>query len=378
MTGTGHNFSLLFIELGIAAIGLALLGRLASRWGISSISLYLLGGLAFGKGGLAPLNLSRGFIELGAEIGVLLLLFMLGLEYSGEQLRRNLRGGLSGGAIDLLLNFPPGLIVGLLLGWSPLASILLGGVTFISSSGIIARVLFELDRTNSPETPTVLSILVLEDLVMAIYLPLIAVLIVGGGPSKVLVSVGIATVTVLVVLFIATRYGHSLSSFVAHQSDEVILLTIFGTVLSVAGIAQLLQVSAAIGAFLVGIAVSGPIAEQSHRLLAPLRDLFAATFFFFFGLETDPRSLPSVMLVALGLAAATTLTKTLTGYWATRKSNLAPRTRLRAGLTLVAHGEFSIVIAGLGTALEPRLGSLSAAYVLLMAILGPIMARIIR
>ena len=378
MTGTGHNFSLLFIELGIAAIGLALLGRLASRWGISSISLYLLGGLAFGKGGLAPLNLSRGFIELGAEIGVLLLLFMLGLEYSGEQLRRNLRGGLSGGAIDLLLNFPPGLIVGLLLGWSPLASILLGGVTFISSSGIIARVLFELDRTSSPETPTVLSILVLEDLVMAIYLPLIAVLIVGGGPGKILVSVGIATVTVLVVLFIATRYGQSLSSFVAHQSDEVILLTIFGTVLSVAGIAQLLQVSAAIGAFLVGIAVSGPIADQSHRLLAPLRDLFAATFFFFFGLETDPRSLPSVMLVALGLAAATTLTKAITGYWATRKSNLAPRTRLRAGLTLVAHGEFSIVIAGLGAALEPRLGSLSAAYVLLMAILGPIMARIIR
>jgi CPA2 family monovalent cation:H+ antiporter-2 len=378
LTGTGHNFSLLFIELGIAAIGLALLGRLASRWGISSISLYLLGGLAFGKGGLAPLNLSRGFIELGAEIGVLLLLFMLGLEYSGEQLRRNLRGGLSGGAIDLLLNFPPGLIVGLLLGWSPLASILLGGVTFISSSGIIARVLFELDRTSSPETPTVLSILVLEDLVMAIYLPLIAVLIVGGGPGKILVSVGIATVTVLVVLFIATRYGQSLSSFVAHQSDEVILLTIFGTVLSVAGIAQLLQVSAAIGAFLVGIAVSGPIADQSHRLLAPLRDLFAATFFFFFGLETDPRSLPSVMLVALGLAAATTLTKAITGYWATRKSNLAPRTRLRAGLTLVAHGEFSIVIAGLGAALEPRLGSLSAAYVLLMAILGPIMARIIR
>jgi CPA2 family monovalent cation:H+ antiporter-2 len=378
LTGTGHNFSLLFIELGVAAIGLAILARLASRWGISSISLYLLGGLAFGKGGLAPLNLSRDFIELGAEIGVLLLLFMLGLEYSGEQLRRNLRGGLSGGVIDLLLNFPPGLIVGLLLGWSPLASILLGGVTFISSSGIIARVLFELDRTSSPETPTVLSILVLEDLVMAVYLPLIAVLIVGGGPPKILLSVGVALVTVLVVLFIATRYGHTLSSFVAHQSDEVILLTIFGTVLSVAGIAQLLQVSAAIGAFLVGIAVSGPIAEQSHRLLSPLRDLFAATFFFFFGLETDPRSLPSMMFVALGLAAATTLTKTLTGYWATRKSNLAPRTRLRAGLMLVAHGEFSIVIAGLGAALEPRLGSLSAAYVLLMAILGPIMARIIR
>jgi CPA2 family monovalent cation:H+ antiporter-2 len=113
-------------------------------------------------------------------------------------------------------------------------------------------------------------------------------------------------------------------------------------------------------------------------LLSPLRDLFAAVFFFFFGLEINPRSLPPVLLIAVALAAVTTLTKMLTGYWSTRKSKLTPRVRLRAGLTLVAHGEFSIVIAGLGVALEPRLGSLSAAYVLLMAILGPIAARIVR
>ena len=84
-----------------------MLARLASRWGVSSISLYLLAGLAFGNGGLAPLNFSKGFIQIGAEIGVLLLLFMLGLEYSGEQLKQNLRGGLPGAAIDFLLNFPP-------------------------------------------------------------------------------------------------------------------------------------------------------------------------------------------------------------------------------------------------------------------------------
>jgi monovalent cation:H+ antiporter-2, CPA2 family len=180
--------------------------------------------------------------------------------------------------------------------------------------------------------------------------------------------VGIACATVFAVLFIATRYGHALRSFVEHQSDEVILLTVFGTVLLVAGVAQRLQVSSAIGAFLVGIAVSGPIAEQSHRLLAPLRDLFAATFFFFFGLEIDPRSLPSALPIALALAAATTVTKILTGYWAARQSAVAARGRLRAGLTLIARGEFSIVIAGLGTGLEPRLGPLSAAYVLLMAV----------
>jgi CPA2 family monovalent cation:H+ antiporter-2 len=151
-----------------------------------------------------------------------------------------------------------------------------------------------------------------------------------------------------------------------------------GTVLLVAGVAQHLRVSAAIGAFLVGIAVSGPISEQSHRLLTPLRDLFAATFFFFFGLEIDPRTLPPVLLAAAALALITTASKVVTGYWATRTQISNRRARLRAGLTLVPRGEFSIVIAGLGAAIEPRIGSLSAAYVLLMAIAGPILARAIR
>lgn len=372
------DYSHLFIELGCVAVGLAVLARLARRFGLSAISLFLLAGLAFGNGGLLSLNLSKHFIQLGAELGVLLLLFMLGLEYSGENLTTGLRKGASGAAIDLLLNFPPGLIAGLLLGWSPLASVLLGGITLVTSSGIVARVLTELKRMDAPETPTVLSILVLEDLMMAVYLPLAAVLLAGGGPLKILISVGIACATVLIVLFIATRYGHSFSSFVAHQSDEVVLLSIFGTVLLVAGVAQHLRVSAAIGAFLVGIAVSGPITEQTHRLLTPLRDLFAATFFFFFGLEVDPRTLPPVILAALALAVVTTASKVLTGYWATRTLPTDRRSRFRAGLILVPRGEFSIVIAGLGAAIEPRIGSLSAAYVLLMAVAGPILARAIR
>lgn len=372
-----HDFALLFIELGLATVGLAVLARLASRWGFSSISLYLLGGLAFGKGGFAPLSLSKDIIQICAEMGVLLLLFMLGLEYSGEQLRKNLKSGLPGGGLDMLLNFPPGFVAGWLLGWGVLPSVLLGGVTFISSSGIIAKVLGELKRMGNPETPTVLSILVLEDLVMAVYLPLVAVLLAGGGTAKMALAIGIACGTVLVVLFLATQYGALLSRVLAHPSDEVLLLTIFGTVLVVAGFAQRLQVSAAIGAFLVGIAVQGEIAEQAHRLLSPLRDLFAATFFLFFGMEIDPRELPPVLGVALALAVVTTLTKTLTGWWATRGPAMSHRARLRAGLTLVAHGEFSIVIAGLGAVLEPRLGPLSAAYLLLMALLGPVTARLV-
>ncbi len=373
-----HNVSHIFIELGLAIVGLALLARLANRWGFSAIPLYLLAGLAFGKGGLAPLELTQNFIHIGAEIGVLLLLFMLGLEYSGEELKANLRDGLPAGVADLVLNFTPGLIAGFLLGWKPLSAVLLGGVTYISSTGVIAKLLSELGRQENPETPVILSVLVLEDLAMAVYLPIVGVLLLGGGLSKMVVSVAIAIAAVALALVAAVQYGRQLSQFAAHQSDEIILLTVLGVVLLVAGVAQHFQVSAAIGAFLVGIAVSGPIAEQSHRLLGPLRDLFAATFFFFFGLQIDPATLPPVLLLAIELAVVTAITKLLTGYWAARRVGAGRPGCLRAGMALVARGEFSIVIAGLGANLEPQLGPLSAAYVLLLAVLSPILARAVK
>jgi CPA2 family monovalent cation:H+ antiporter-2 len=376
MEQTTGDASRLFIELGYAILGLAFLARVANRLGFSAIPLYLMAGLAFGNGGVAPLHLSESFIHTGAEIGVLLLLFMLGLEYTGEELAKNLRTGLPAGLADFLLNFPPGLIAGVLLGWKLLPSVLLGGVTYISSSGTIAKVLAELGRLSNPETPAVLTILVLEDLAMAIYLPLVGALLAGGGAANVVLSVSVAIAVAFFVLFAAVRYGQIISRFVAHESDEIILLTILGTVLLVAGIAQGLRVSAAIGAFLVGIAVSGPIVEQSHRLFAPLRDLFAATFFFFFGLQIDPATLPQALPFGLVLALLTTLTKVLTGYWAARNVSPDRRARVRAGTALVARGEFSIVIAGFGAGIEPQLGPLSAAYVLIMAILGPLLARI--
>jgi monovalent cation:H+ antiporter-2, CPA2 family len=374
-----HDISFIFIELGVAIIGLALLTRIASRWGFSSIPLYLLAGLAFGNGGILPLQFSEEFVHIGAEIGVILLLFMLGLEYSGEELSANLKTGLPAGILDLILNFPPGLIMGLLLGWSPLAAILLGGVTYISSSGIIAKVLSELGRLNNKETSTIISILVIEDLAMALYLPLIAVLLIGLGFADALLSIFVALATVSIVLFIALRFGKRISALISHQSDEVLLFTTLGLVLLVAGIAQRLQVSAAIGAFLVGIAMSDSIVERTHKLLGPLRDLFAAIFFLFFGLQVDPASLPPVLLLAVILGVITTLTKLFTGWWAARRADADPAGALRAGAALVARGEFSIVIAGLGVSagLEPQLGAISAAYVLFLAILGPILARFI-
>jgi len=378
MPEDSHHLAALFVEVGLVIIGLAILARLAKRYGVSAIPFYLLAGLAFGKGGLAPLSVSEGFTRVGSEIGVLLLLFILGLEYTGEELSRNLKAGFGSGVIDLVLNFTPGFVAGLLLRWSLFAAILLGGVTYISSSGIIAKVLGELKRLGNPETPSMLSVLVIEDLVMAVYLPIVAVLLSGGSSSRVAWAVSIALVAVATALFVAIRYGEKLSTMFAHESDEIVLLSSFGAVLLVAGLAQRLNVSAAIGAFLVGIAISGPMAHQASRLLTPLRDLFAATFFFFFGMEVDPRTLLPVLPVAIVLALITAGTKILTGYWAAKRAGCDKRSGLRAGLTLIARGEFSIVIAGLGVAIEPRLGPLSAAYVLLLAIAGPILAKIAR
>jgi CPA2 family monovalent cation:H+ antiporter-2 len=372
------NPASLFIELGSAIVGLAVLARLANRVGFSAIPLYLLAGLAFGNGGLAPLNLSEHFIHVGAEIGVLLLLFMLGLEYSGEDLIGNLRSGVDAAVLDFFLNFLPGFAFGYFLGWRPLAAVLLGGVTYVSSSGVIAKMLSESNRGANPETPVILSVLVLEDIAMALYLPLVGVLLAGGGAREVATSVMIAVSIVVSVLILAVRYGGGISRFAAHESDEIILLTLLGIVLLVSGVAQAFGVSAAIGAFLVGVAMSGPVAEQSHRLFTPLRDLFAATFFFFFGLEIDPKTLAPALPVAVGLVVVTAGTKVLTGYWAARKVSTDRRARIRAGISLIPRGEFSIVIAGFGTMIEPQLAPLSACYVLITAIAGPLLARAAR
>ena len=369
--------SFVFIELGLIIIGLAILTRLATRLGFSAIPLYLLAGLSFGNGGLLPLRFSEDFVHVGAEIGVALLLFMLGLQYSGQELVKNVRSGIADGILDLLLNFSPGLLAGIVLGWDALSSLLLGGITYVSSSGIISKILQEIGWHNK-KAASIVSILVIEDLAMAVYLPVIAVLLVGGGIGNALISMLGSVVAVSFVLFVALRYGVTISRTVLQQADEVIVFITFGLILFVAGIAQSLQISAAVGAFLVGIALSGPIVEKARNLLRPMRDLFAAIFFLFFGLQVDPSTLPAVFIVALGLGIVTTLTKIITGYFATRRAGSDTAQGFKAGRILVARGEFSIVIAGLGVSvgLEPELGALATAYVLIMAVIGPILARL--
>jgi CPA2 family monovalent cation:H+ antiporter-2 len=375
-----HSTAISLIELGAVFFGLGLLGRLAWRIGISPIPLYLLGGLAFGAGGLIPLEGIGEFAELAAEIGVILLLLLLGLEYSAEELVTGLKRSWLAGLLDLVLNALPGAAVALILGWGPVGAMAMAGVTYISSSGIIAKVLGDLGRLGNRETPVVLSILVFEDLAMAVYLPILTALLAGATLAGGLTAVGVSLVVITVVLVIALKFGRYVSMLVDSPEPEVFLLRVLGAALLVAGIASQLQVSAAVGAFLLGIAISGSTAENATKMLEPLRDLFAAMFFVVFGLNTDPATIPPVLGFAVALAVVTTLTKVITGWFAARQQGIGRLGRARAGAALVARGEFSIVIAGLAVtagAVDSQLAALATAYVLLMAILGPVAARVV-
>ncbi|MEA2499382.1 MAG: monovalent cation:H+ antiporter-2, family [Actinomycetota bacterium] len=372
-----HSADIL-IELGAVVIGLAILARVAGRFGIPAIPLYLLAGLAFGKGGILPLVTTAEFIGVGAEIGLILLLFMLGLEYSASELVSTLRREAPTGVLDIALNFTPGLLGGLLLGWGLLAAVLLGGICYVSSSGVIAKLLQDAPPSR-PERPLILSALVMEDLTMALFLPIIAGLLIGGTDWSGLISAVLAVAGVGVILLLATRVDVGLSRLLFSRSDEALLLTIVGLTLAVAGIAERVQVSAAVGALVVGIVLAGPAAKSAQALLSPLRDLFAALFFGFFGLTVDPSSIVPVLRPALLLAAVTAITKLATGLLSARRHGLGRPEGIRMGTVLMARGEFSIALAGLGVAagLETDLGPLAAAYVLLLAVLGPLIARLV-
>jgi len=375
-----HTSAISLIELGAIFFGLGVLGRVAWKMGISPIPFYLLGGLAFGSGGLIPLEGIEDFASLSSEIGVILLLLLLGLEYSAAELVTGLKRSWSAGLVDLVLNAAPGVAVALMLGWGPVGALAMAGVTYISSSGIIAKVLGDLGRLGNRETPVILSILVFEDLAMAIYLPILTAVLAGATLLGGLSAIGISLVVVTLVLLLALKFGRYVSAIVDSPDPEVFLLRVLGAALLVAGVASQLQVSAAVGAFLLGIAISGSTAENATRMLEPLRDLFAAMFFVVFGLNTVPSTIPPVLGAALGLAVVTTITKVITGWWAAKRQGIAKMGRARAGAALVARGEFSIVIAGLAVAagaVDEQLAALATAYVLIMAILGPLAARFV-
>lgn len=362
----------LLLELGIVLAALGLAGALIRRVGVSAVPLYLLAGLAMGQGGIAPLPAAGDFIRIAASIGLVLLLLSLGLEFSVEELTSTLPRHVPSGLVDLLLNAAPGAVAGWLLGWSGPAVIALAGITWVSSSTIVSRLLNDLRRFGNRETPVVLSLLLLEDFGMSVYLPVLAVVGSGGDWVHGSASIAIALGVIGLALVASRRWGHRVHHLVEGPGTEQLMLRVVGLALIVAAGAELAGSSAAVGAFLVGLALTGDLATRIRTVVAPLRDLFAAVFFLAIGLSAAPVALLPTLPVACVLAVVTAGTKMLAGWYAAARAGSAWRGRLRAGTILIVRGEFSIIIAGLVAGPAAPLEALTTAYVLLLATVGPL------
>lgn len=373
-----EGFAPIFLEFGLLLVGLGILARIAHRLTISPVPLYLIAGLFFGEGGIVGVPASNEFISTVAELGVVLLLLLLGLEYSGTELIETARRQSKTGIVDLVLNAVPGALLALILGWGWIGALALAGITYISSSGIVSQVVRDLRWRRNPETAPVVSVLVLEDLMMAPYLPILTVVVTGTGLVAGLISVGTALIVVAVVILIAVKGSVRFHRLLSPRDPVGLLLLVFGAAIAAAGLAGIVDFSPAVAAFLVGLLLTGEVAEIARRRLDPLRDVLAAVFFAYFGLAVDPGDLPGVLLPALLLAAVTIVTKFVTGWFAARTVKGTPMGAMRAGALLAARGEFSVVIAGLvavSLVLPPTFQAFVAAYVLITASTGPIIAR---
>ncbi len=374
----------LLFEAGVMFSVLAVAGAVAHRIDLSVIPFYVVSGVlvspyVFGELGLPALQ-DQQFITLLAEFGIVFLLFFLGLEFSLDRLLESKENIGKAGALDLAVNLPIGVAIGLALGWSVLEAFVLGGIVYISSSAVITKSLIDLGWIANDEAQPMLGTLVFEDLFIAFYLAVLSAVILGGGTFiEVLQQVAIA-MGFLTVLVVAVYFGSAyFEAFLDVDSQEMFVIRAVAITVLVAGGALALGVSEAVAAFFIGMGFSGT--DHLHdleRRLIPLRDVFAAVFFFWIGLNTDPTVFGSVAIAGLLvlLVVATTPTKLLTGFLSGRIYGLDDRRSVRVGCGMVTRGEFSLIIAALAAGsggsvvLTETIPSVAVGYVLVMSILG--------
>lgn len=371
--------SMVLAEIGVALLVLGVVGFIAVRIKVSVVPFFLAIGLLIGKGGVVPLNFSEGFLNTGAQLGAILLLLMLGLEHSGPNLAAAFLERKSIGIIDFATNAIPGALIGLFLGWGVLGAVVLGGITYVSSSGIASQMMKETGWQRSEVSRRVTTVLVVEDLALAPYLPLLATLVAGAGLIAGFLSVTVALFVTGVALLLSFRGENFLSKILNANAQGALLLTVFGAALLAAGTAEMVGFSSAVAAFLVGLILTGEVATQVRLRLSPLRDLFAAIFFLFFGLSVDPRDILVVLPLALLLTVLGVAGKLFVGWNIARDMSDGSAWK-RAGAFLVPRGEFSMVIAGLAatTAFGLQLQALTLTYVFLTALSASLLLRIFR
>ncbi|WP_028813438.1 cation:proton antiporter [Streptomyces flavidovirens] len=365
--------------MGGAFLAAAVLARVGGRIGLPTIPLFILAGILLGPH-------TPGFVlvedphdlEMLSALGLVLLLFYLGLEFHLDDLKAGGRKMALAGATYLALNVGAGLGFGLALGWGTSEALVLAGVLGISSSAIVTKVLVDLGRIGNDETKPILGIIVVEDIFLALYLAALQPILSGADSlAAAAVDAGKAF-GFLLLLALAARFGtKAVGRLIGTKDDELLVISFLGAAVFVAGVSEWFGVADAIGAFMVGLMLgSTGSGERIMKLVHPLRDAFGAIFFFAFGLSIDPGDLPAVLWPVLIAVAVALAMNVVAGLAAARIHGFGAGPAANISTTLLARGEFALILATMaaGAGLDERLSPFIAGYVLLLAVLGPLAA----
>lgn len=374
------------LEVGLALALIAAAALLSSRLRFSVVPFLILAGMAVGPHApkIGPLDFrfieSAPLIEFMGRVGVLFLLFYLGLEFSVSRIIKAGRSIVLGGSIYIVINFSAGLFYAYLIGWPLKEVLIVAGITTISSSAIVAKVLFDLRRTANPETEMILGIIMFEDVFLAVYLSIVSGLVLSGATSVsgVLASAGLSLGFILGIIIFGRLAIPFLNWAFRISSNEVFLLVLFACLFVLAGLGETIHVAEAIGALLLGLVLAETEhGERIEHMVVPFRDFFGALFFFGFGLTIDPLALSGAVWPVLGAVVVTVIGNLLAGYLAGRTARLSPAASVNIGLTIVSRGEFSIIMANVARAggLLPVIQPFAALYVLILAVLGPLLTK---
>jgi CPA2 family monovalent cation:H+ antiporter-2 len=365
-------------ELSITVSLLAALGLVASRIGLSAIPAYLLAGLLLGPNEPKVLSLVRPseVTHFVAEIGLVFLLFFLGLEFTLGRLARSRQHAVIGGAIDFLANAGLGLLIGVAAFGISFGSLVLAAAIYVSSSAITVKGLIDFRRLADDETDLVLAILVAEDLVIGLVLGFAS----GGGGAvgETLGLVGKAIAFVAVSLAISKWLSGAIDRLLDWLPREFFLLAVFALLVGAAALAKELGLSEAVGALMAGVVLSETsVREEIEERFFSFRDVFAALFFFVFGLSIDVARIGSVAWILAAAVVAALVGKVGGGYVAGVVGGFTRRQSFNAGVALVAHGEFTVILAQIASdnaqisdQTQAKLVAFAGLYVLITATIG--------
>jgi K+:H+ antiporter subunit KhtU len=367
------------IVLGVAFLLAGLLARAGRQVGLPTIPFFMAAGIIVGPYTPGPVLFEHPEdLELLAAFGLIFLLFYLGVEFSLEDLTGGGRKLLASAGLYLALNLGCGLAFGFALGWGSKEAFLIAGATGISSSAIVTKLLVELRRLGNPETRLILGIIVIEDLVLALYLAALAPILGGAEGAGEAVLLFARALAFLIVLGLVARYGtRVVGALIASRDDELLVVLFVGFALLISGIAFELGVSDAIGAFMAGLVLAGTAsARRIQRLVLPLRDAFAAVFFFAFGLSIDVGDFGNVAGPAVAAVVMSLVLALIAGIGVARINGLDREAAANIAFTVVARGEFSLILVALAlqAGLDERLAPFVAEYVLALAIISPLLA----